>query len=193
MLRRGLPGWTGQSLKQGGRVVEHHTEAFVGVPCVRSYGDRSQFERATFRRCLQSSLEDCRARRRDGRIARSTIRCPSWPAPKVLGDCRGPNSQLLRLLGYGSLLCPRIWLHRQLTISNHRRWPIPMEVRPHAAVAQKRRQQISFLGRKVVAAMAMLLRRIGCVNAEIDFCNSHRDDVRRGISAGLLHARPPED
>src|SRR6201997_1846893 len=31
MLRRGLPGWTGQSLKQGGRVVGHHTEAFVGI------------------------------------------------------------------------------------------------------------------------------------------------------------------
>src|ERR1700755_3688931 len=31
MLQRGLPGWTGQSLKQGGRVVEHHTEAFVGL------------------------------------------------------------------------------------------------------------------------------------------------------------------
>jgi hypothetical protein len=31
MLRRGFPGWTGQSLKQGGRVVGHHTEAFVGI------------------------------------------------------------------------------------------------------------------------------------------------------------------
>src|SRR3974390_3418837 len=31
MLRRGLPGWTGQSLKQGGRVVGNHTEAFVGI------------------------------------------------------------------------------------------------------------------------------------------------------------------
>src|SRR6516164_1703250 len=31
MLRRGLPGWAGQSLKQGGRVVGHHTEAFVGI------------------------------------------------------------------------------------------------------------------------------------------------------------------
>src|ERR1700723_370824 len=31
MLQRGLPGWTGQTLKQGGRVVEHHTEAFVGI------------------------------------------------------------------------------------------------------------------------------------------------------------------
>src|SRR5579859_7618913 len=31
MLQRGLPGWTGQSLKQGGRVVGHHTEAFVGI------------------------------------------------------------------------------------------------------------------------------------------------------------------
>ena len=56
----------------------------------------------------------------------------------------------------------------------------------------KRIRQASFLGRKVVAAMAMSLRGIGCVNAEINFCNSHRDDVRRGISAGLL-ARPPED
>src|SRR5246500_3786908 len=26
-----MPGWTGQSLKQGGRVVGHHTEAFVGI------------------------------------------------------------------------------------------------------------------------------------------------------------------
>src|SRR3974377_1813692 len=31
MLQRGLPGLTGQSLKQGGRVVGHHTEAFVGI------------------------------------------------------------------------------------------------------------------------------------------------------------------
>jgi hypothetical protein len=31
MLRRGLPGWTGQSLKRGGRVVGHHIEAFVGI------------------------------------------------------------------------------------------------------------------------------------------------------------------
>src|SRR5215468_7996829 len=31
MLRRGLPGSAGQSLKQGGRVVGHHTEAFVGI------------------------------------------------------------------------------------------------------------------------------------------------------------------
>src|SRR5271167_3757956 len=31
MLRRGLPGLTGQSLKQGGRVVNHHSEAFVGI------------------------------------------------------------------------------------------------------------------------------------------------------------------
>ena len=31
MLRRGLPGWTGKSLKQGGRVVGHNTEAFVGI------------------------------------------------------------------------------------------------------------------------------------------------------------------
>src|SRR5215470_5463222 len=31
MLRRGLPGWAGQSLKHGGRVVGHHTEAFVGI------------------------------------------------------------------------------------------------------------------------------------------------------------------
>src|SRR5882672_9072671 len=29
MLSRGLPGWTGQSLKQGGRVVSNHSEAFV--------------------------------------------------------------------------------------------------------------------------------------------------------------------
>src|SRR6202030_444157 len=31
MLQRGLPGWTGQSLKQGGRVVGHHSEAFIGI------------------------------------------------------------------------------------------------------------------------------------------------------------------
>src|SRR5215472_11438681 len=31
MLRRGLPGWAGQSLIQGGRVVGHHSEAFVGI------------------------------------------------------------------------------------------------------------------------------------------------------------------
>src|ERR1700677_4334606 len=30
MLRRGLPGSAGQSLKQGGRVVNHHSGAFVG-------------------------------------------------------------------------------------------------------------------------------------------------------------------
>src|SRR5262249_61891270 len=29
MRLRGLPGWAGQSLKQGGRVVSDHTEAFV--------------------------------------------------------------------------------------------------------------------------------------------------------------------
>src|SRR5258706_12168573 len=29
MLSRGLPGWTGQSLKQGGRVVGNHSDAFV--------------------------------------------------------------------------------------------------------------------------------------------------------------------
>src|SRR6267143_2774010 len=29
MLSRGLPGWTGQSLKQGGRVVGNHSEVFV--------------------------------------------------------------------------------------------------------------------------------------------------------------------
>src|SRR5215468_3182209 len=31
MLRRGLPGSAGQSLKQGGRVVDHHSRAFVGI------------------------------------------------------------------------------------------------------------------------------------------------------------------
>src|SRR6266568_1482465 len=31
MLGRGLPGLTGQSLKQGGRVVGHHSRAFVGI------------------------------------------------------------------------------------------------------------------------------------------------------------------
>jgi hypothetical protein len=31
MLRRGLPGSAGQSLKQGGRVVDHHNGAFVGI------------------------------------------------------------------------------------------------------------------------------------------------------------------
>src|SRR5260221_14124736 len=31
MLRRGLPGLAGQSLKQGGRVVDHHSGAFVGI------------------------------------------------------------------------------------------------------------------------------------------------------------------
>src|SRR3974377_2185488 len=31
MLQRGLPGLTGQSLKQGGRVVRHHSEAFIGI------------------------------------------------------------------------------------------------------------------------------------------------------------------
>src|SRR5258707_12762124 len=31
MLRRGLPGSAGQSLKQGERVVDHHNGAFVGI------------------------------------------------------------------------------------------------------------------------------------------------------------------
>src|SRR6266566_4786794 len=31
MLGRGLPGLTGQSLKQGGRVVNHHSGAYVGI------------------------------------------------------------------------------------------------------------------------------------------------------------------
>src|ERR1700757_4721741 len=31
MLRRGLPGLAGQSLKQGGRVVDQHIRAFVGI------------------------------------------------------------------------------------------------------------------------------------------------------------------
>src|SRR5712672_2475856 len=31
MLRRGLPGLAGQSLKQGGRVVDQHSWAFVGI------------------------------------------------------------------------------------------------------------------------------------------------------------------
>src|ERR1700693_4426263 len=31
MLRRGLPGLAGQSLKQGGRVVDQHSQAFVGI------------------------------------------------------------------------------------------------------------------------------------------------------------------
>src|SRR5260221_112852 len=31
MLRRGLPGLAGQSLKQGGRVVDHDSGAFVGI------------------------------------------------------------------------------------------------------------------------------------------------------------------
>src|ERR1700732_1925228 len=31
MLQRGLPGWTGQRLKQGGGVVGQHSEAFVGI------------------------------------------------------------------------------------------------------------------------------------------------------------------
>src|SRR6516164_467052 len=31
MLRRGLPGLAGQSLKQGGRVVGQHSRAFVGI------------------------------------------------------------------------------------------------------------------------------------------------------------------
>src|SRR5215471_8137135 len=36
MLRRGLPGLARQSLKQGGRVVGHHTEAFVGMDTSKS-------------------------------------------------------------------------------------------------------------------------------------------------------------
>src|SRR5271167_1411846 len=31
MLRRGLPGLAGQSLEQGGRVVDQHSRAFVGI------------------------------------------------------------------------------------------------------------------------------------------------------------------
>src|SRR5215475_10740021 len=31
MSRPGLPGSTAQTLNQGGRVVGHHTEAFVGI------------------------------------------------------------------------------------------------------------------------------------------------------------------
>src|SRR6266478_3124576 len=31
MLRRGLPGLAGQSFKQGGRVVDQHSRAFVGI------------------------------------------------------------------------------------------------------------------------------------------------------------------
>ena len=31
MLRRGLPGLAGQSLKQGGRVVNHNSGAYVGI------------------------------------------------------------------------------------------------------------------------------------------------------------------
>src|SRR5260370_9626634 len=31
MLWRGLPGLAGQSLKQGGRVVDQHNRAFVGI------------------------------------------------------------------------------------------------------------------------------------------------------------------
>src|SRR5580693_9395728 len=31
MLRRGLPGLAGQSLKQGGRVVDQHSRAFIGI------------------------------------------------------------------------------------------------------------------------------------------------------------------
>src|SRR4029077_8780777 len=31
MLRRGLPGLAGQSLKQGGRAVDQHSRAFVGI------------------------------------------------------------------------------------------------------------------------------------------------------------------
>ena len=31
MLRRGLPGWAGQSLKQGERVVDHYSGAFIGI------------------------------------------------------------------------------------------------------------------------------------------------------------------
>jgi len=31
-----IPGWTGQSLKQGGRVVGHHTEVFVGIDASKS-------------------------------------------------------------------------------------------------------------------------------------------------------------
>src|SRR5215469_13417246 len=31
MFGRGLPGSAGQSLKQGGRVVDHHSGAFVGI------------------------------------------------------------------------------------------------------------------------------------------------------------------
>src|SRR6202047_3997539 len=36
MWRRGLPGWTGQSLKQGGRFVGHHTRAVVGIDTAKS-------------------------------------------------------------------------------------------------------------------------------------------------------------
>ena len=36
MLRRGPPGRTGQSLKQAGQVVDHHTEAFVGIDTSKS-------------------------------------------------------------------------------------------------------------------------------------------------------------
>src|SRR5215475_14922094 len=36
MLRRGLPGWAGQSLKQGGCVVGHRTEVFVGIDTSKS-------------------------------------------------------------------------------------------------------------------------------------------------------------
>src|SRR5215467_12492232 len=36
MLRRGLPGWAGQRLIHGGRVVRHHTEAFIGIDTSKS-------------------------------------------------------------------------------------------------------------------------------------------------------------
>src|SRR5438132_12022855 len=36
MLRRGVPGSAGQSLKQGGRVVDHHSGAFVGIDTSKS-------------------------------------------------------------------------------------------------------------------------------------------------------------
>src|SRR5260370_16785472 len=31
IVRRGLPGLAGQSIKQGGRVVDQHSRAFVGI------------------------------------------------------------------------------------------------------------------------------------------------------------------
>jgi hypothetical protein len=106
MLRRGLPGLAGQSLKQGWRVVNHHSGAFVGIDTsklrnavavaeegrggeVRYFGEIDAMEGAqasALWRCAGHAITD-------NEFGRNSMECAiAHAAVVVLPTCRAVNA-----------------------------------------------------------------------------------------------------